>query len=172
MCTPETNLPPLAQAASARPPCPAGCRITALDARAPPWESGRARLWPGLAPPLSVYRWLAGADARASRARADVEFAERIAQIHQESDGAYRAPRVTAELKDSGLRVNHKRVERVLRTFHIVGLHLRKKVRTTIPEPWATPVPDLLQRDFTAQVPNTKYVGDITYLPVGTSHFL
>jgi transposase InsO family protein len=118
------------------------------------------------------YRWLAGTDARAARARADAELAERIAQIHEESDGTYGVPRVTAELKDAGRRVNHKRVERVMRTCNIVGLHLRKKVRTTIPEPSATPVPDLLRRDFTAQAPNTKYVGDITYLPIGGGQFL
>ena len=46
-------------------------------------------------------------------------------------------------------------------------MHLRKKVRTTIPEPDAVAVPDLLKRDFTAPAPNRKYVGDITYLPVG-----
>lgn len=118
------------------------------------------------------YRWLDGADARAARARADVELAERIAQIHRDSDGTYGVPRVTAELKDTGRRVNHKRVERVMRTFNIVGLHLRKKIRTTIPEPSATPVPDLLRRDFTARAPNTKYVGDITYLPIGGGQFL
>ena len=27
-------------------------------------------------------------------------------------------------------------------------------------------MPDLLKRDFTAPVPNTKYVGDIIYLPL------
>lgn len=118
------------------------------------------------------YRWLAGASARASRARADAELAEHINRIHQESDGTYGVPRVTAELKEAGRPVNHKRVERVMRKFHIVGLHLRKKVRTTIPEPSATPVPDLLQRDFAAQEPNTKYVGDITYLPIGNGQFL
>lgn len=104
------------------------------------------------------YRWLAGTSARADRARADAELAEHINRIHQESDGTYGVPRVTAELKEAGRPVNHKRVERVIRTFHIVGLHLRKKVRTTIPEPSATPVPDLLQRDFAAREPNTKYV--------------
>lgn len=118
------------------------------------------------------YRWLAGAETRAGRRKADAELAERIARIHRESDGTYGVPRVTAELKDAGRPVNHKRVERVMRKFRIVGLHLRKKVRTTIPEPSATPVPDLLRRDFTAQAPNTKYVGDITYLPVGNGQFL
>lgn len=117
-------------------------------------------------------RWLAGTDARAGRARADAELAERIAEIHRESDGTYGVPRVTAELHDTGVRVNHKRVARVMRAWGIVGFHLRKKVRTTLPEPSATPVPDLLRRDFTAQAPNTKYVGDITYLPVGGGQFL
>ena len=118
------------------------------------------------------YRWLAGADARAGRARADAELAERIDRIHQESDGTYGVPRVTAELKEAGRWVNHKRVERVMRKFHIIGLHLRKKVRTTVPEPSAIPVPDLLQRDFAAQESNTRYVGDITYLPIGNGQFL
>jgi len=118
------------------------------------------------------YRWIAGADARAERLRADADLAERITAIHTESDGTYGAPRVTAELRDAGVRVNHKRVARVMRARGIVGFHLRKKVRTTIPEPSATPVPDLLGRDFTAKTPNTKYVGDITYLPVGNSQFL
>ncbi|MBT2428030.1 IS3 family transposase, partial [Streptomyces sp. ISL-112] len=118
------------------------------------------------------YRHLAGAQARADRARGDAELAERITEIHQESDGTYGAPRVTAELRDGGERVNHKRVARVMRKFHIVGFHLRKKVRTTVPEPSATPVPDLLQRDFTATTPNSRYVGDITYLPVGNGQFL
>jgi transposase InsO family protein len=40
------------------------------------------------------------------------------------------------------------------------------------PEPDARPVADLIQRDFTADEPNTRYVGDITYLPVGGGTFL
>ncbi|WP_434587336.1 IS3 family transposase [Streptomyces sp. A5-4] len=118
------------------------------------------------------YRHLAGSDARAGRARADAELAERITSVHTESDGTYGAPRVTAELQGAGLRVDHKRVERVMRKFDIVGLHLRKKVRTTVPAADAVPVPDLIQRDFTASAPNKKYVGDITYLPVGDGQFL
>lgn len=32
---------------------------------------------------------------------------------------------------------------------------------TTVPEPDAVPEPDLMQRDFTANRPNTRYVGDV-----------
>jgi transposase InsO family protein len=118
------------------------------------------------------YRWRAAAQARAARVAADAELARRIRAIHMEFDGTYGSPRVTAELRHGGTRVNHKRVERVMRTHRIVGVHLRKKVRTTVPEPSRQTVPDLLRRDFTAPGPNQRYVGDITYLPVAEGRFL
>lgn len=118
------------------------------------------------------YRWLKGAPARIERARSDARLARRIREIHKESDGTYGVPRITAELWDAGIEVNHKRVARVMARIGLQGVHLRKKVRTTVPEPSATPVPDLLRRDFTASEPNTKYVGDITYLPIGDGQFL
>lgn len=118
------------------------------------------------------YRWLRAAPARAARAAADAALAEEIWQIHGEFDGTYGSPRVTAELRARGRRVNHKRVARVMRHCGIVGLHLRKKVRTTVPEPSHQKVPDLIRRDFTAPAPNLRYVGDITYLPVGEGRFL
>jgi transposase InsO family protein len=118
------------------------------------------------------YRWLAAASARAARAAADAVLAAEITQIHAGFDGTYGSPRVTAELRGAGRRVNHKRVARIMRVFGIIGLHLRKKVRTTVPEPSHHKVPDLIKRDFTAPAPNQRYVGDITYLPVGDGQFL
>lgn len=70
------------------------------------------------------------------------------------------------------MEINEKKVARVMRKFRIIGTHLRKKVRTTVPEPSATPVPDLFKRDFTAPEANLKYMGDVTYLPVGDGEFL
>ena len=120
----------------------------------------------------SFYKWRAGRAARAARERADAALAERIRAVHAEWDGTYGRPRITAELRDDGELVNHKRVGRVMRKFGIAGLRLRKRQVTTVPEPSATPVPDLFRRDFTASAPNMKYVGDITYLPVGDGEFL
>jgi transposase InsO family protein len=116
----------------------------------------------------SFYAWAAAAGARAQRSATDEELAERIRVVH-EADKAYGAPRVTAELNDSvpaQERVNHKRVARVMAERGIEGIKLRRRVRTTIPEPSDEKVPDLLKRDFTAPLPNRKYVGDITYLPL------
>lgn len=120
----------------------------------------------------SFYKWRAGRTARAAREQADVALAERIRAVHAEWDGTYGRPRVTAELHGDGERVNHKRVGRVMRKYGIAGLRLRKRQVTTVPEPSAAAMPDLLGRDFTASAPNTKYVGDITYLPVGDGEFL
>ncbi|ASU82433.1 hypothetical protein CDO52_06185 [Nocardiopsis gilva YIM 90087] len=82
------------------------------------------------------------------------------------------APRITAELREKGRRVNRKRVELLMRAAGIQGVHLRRKVRATVPEPSDGPVEDLVGRDFTAAAPNTRYVGDITYLPVERGRFL
>lgn len=120
----------------------------------------------------SFYKWRAGREAREAREVADARLAERIRAVHAEWDGTWGRPRITAELREAGVRVNHKRVGRVMRKFDIAGLRLRKRHVTTVPDPSASPVPDLLQRDFTATAPNTKYVGDITYLPVGDGEFL
>ncbi|MDX2565507.1 IS3 family transposase, partial [Streptomyces sp. TX20-6-3] len=119
----------------------------------------------------SCYKWLAG--ARATRQRQDRVLAEEIRKVHGESDGAYGSPRVTAELREKGRRVNEKkRVARIMRTYSITGIRLRRRVRTTVPDPSASPVPDLFQRDFTAPEPGQKYMGDITYLPLAGGKFL
>jgi transposase InsO family protein len=111
--------------------------------------------------------WCRTAANRAARQAADARLAARIRAVHQESDGTYGAPRITAELREaSGEAVNHKRVARVMRTFGIEGVRLRRRHRTTVSDPAAAKAPDLIGRDFTARAPNTKYIGDITYLPI------
>ena len=74
---------------------------------------------------------------------------------------AYGAPRVHAELRFRGRRINRKRVTRLIRIHHVVGQHLRRTKRTTIADQSAPPVPDLMRRDFTATAVDTKWCGDI-----------
>jgi len=56
----------------------------------------------------------------------------------------------------------------------IAGYVKKRRVRTTVAEPSDQAVPDLLERDFTAEAPGQRYVGDITYLPLadGTNLYL
>ncbi len=120
----------------------------------------------------SYYYWCRTAANRATRQAADARLAARIRAVHRESDGTYGVPRITAELRETGERINHKRIARVMRSINLAGVRLRRRHRTTIADPAAAKAPDLIGRDFTASEPNTKYVGDITYLPVDGGKFL
>jgi transposase InsO family protein len=120
----------------------------------------------------SYYYWRSTEAARAARDATDVALLEQIKAVHVTHDGTYGAPRITAELQDNGVAVNHKRVARVMRRFGVQGLRLRRRVTTTVVDPAAVTAPDLVGRDFTAPQLNQRYVGDITYLPVGERGFL
>jgi hypothetical protein len=56
--------------------------------------------------PVSYYHWLASAASRAAGVACDVALAERIRAVSTTSDGAYGAPRVTAEPRETGAPVN------------------------------------------------------------------
>lgn len=115
------------------------------------------------------YRHLATAEARTERAAEEAATVAQIREIHAEHRGAYGAPRIHAELRELGVCINRKRVTRLMRGHRIVGRHLRRGRRTTIPDPQAAAVPDLIGRDFTADELDTRWCGDITYIPVGSS---
>jgi len=53
-----------------------------------------------------------------------------------------------------------------MREHQLAGIRLRRRVKTTIPDQSGRRFPDLVERDFTAEAPNQKYLGDITYLPI------
>ncbi|ADJ49443.1 IS3 family transposase [Amycolatopsis mediterranei S699] len=112
------------------------------------------------------HEWVAAETARAARAEAEQELLTLITSIHAEHRGAYGVPRVTAELHRRGHLVNHKRVERLMREHGLAGITRRK--RRTLTRPAAgpvTPVGDLIRRNFTAEKPGQRFVGDITCLP-------
>nr|WP_107088233.1 IS3 family transposase [Streptomyces sp. NRRL F-4707] len=120
----------------------------------------------------SSYYWRRTAADRAARQAADARLAVRIRAVHLESDGTYGVPRITAELRETGDEaVNHKRVARIMRASGLEGVRLRRRHRTTVPDPAAAKAPDLIGRDFTAAEPSKKYVGDITYLPLDGGKF-
>jgi transposase InsO family protein len=48
---------------------------------------------------------------------------------------------------------------------HGIGHTRRRRRSLTKPDTTAVPAPDLIGRDFTAQAPGQRLVGDITYLP-------
>jgi transposase InsO family protein len=95
-----------------------------------------------------------------ARAGADAALLDRITTIHTESRRTYGAPRVHGQLARSGIQVGCKRVARLMRSNGLVGVNPRRKWRRGRLD--SAPAPDLLQRDFTAERPNRRWVADIT----------
>jgi transposase InsO family protein len=112
----------------------------------------------------TYYAWLASQPSAAERRRAEDELAGEIREIHATSRGAYGVPRVHAELRRKGHAINRKKVERIMRERDIRGITRRRRRHLTRQDTKAAPAPDLVGRDFTAEKPGTKLVGDITYL--------
>lgn len=92
-----------------------------------------------------------------ARAAADAELTEAIREIHQNSRGTYGAPRIRGQLRRKGHRVSRHRVARLMRVDGLVGAHGRRKWRRGR-HPAMVPAPDLLQRDFTAERSDLRWV--------------
>ena len=95
-----------------------------------------------------------------SRDLDDVVLADEIIEIHRASQGTYGAPRVSGQLRHRCLRVGRKRVARLMAARGLVGVHGRRKWRRGKPN--TAPAPDLLQRDFSSEMSDQRWVADIT----------
>ncbi len=95
------------------------------------------------------------------RAVANNELLGEIREIHRRSRCTYGAPRVWGQLRRAGHRVGRHRVARLMRTNDLVGVHARRKWRKGH-HPAMVPAPDLLERDFTAERPDERWVADIS----------
>jgi putative transposase len=76
----------------------------------------------------------------------------------------YGSPRVHAELQAQGIYCARKRVARLMREQGLFAKRPRHRTITTKSEPGAQVAPNLLQRDFSAHQPNSKWVTDTTYI--------
>lgn len=90
-----------------------------------------------------------------------------IKKIHDDSNQVNGFRRVLAELHRRGVSASEGLVRTIMRELGIFGIQPRSKKRTTIPAADAADRPDLLKRDFTAERPGVRFVGDITYLRTG-----
>ena len=86
--------------------------------------------------------------------------------IHNNVNDSYGSPRMHTALSDRGFCHNHKKTERLMAQNGVYAVDgRRKKVKTTIPDVSAPPLPDLVKRDFSTGEPGKRTCGDITYIP-------
>jgi putative transposase len=112
--------------------------------------------------PSTYYAW--ERRQQSERTRQNDELLAAIRRIFIKFHGRYGAPRVQNELAKDGLAVSRKRVARLMREAGLKAKG-RRKYRPTTDSDHALPVaPNLLERDFHAERPDTVWVSDITYL--------
>ena len=109
------------------------------------------------------YAWLKR--PLSAHALADAALLKRMQTIATYSRETYGSPRVHAELRAGGEKHGRKRVARLMRAAGLVGASRRRAgMTTTQRDRDARPVPDLVDRTFTAAAPNQLWVADITLI--------
>ena len=107
----------------------------------------------------TFYKWLNRPPTPAERRRAGLDAA--VKACFDASGGTYGSPRVRAQLRRDGPAVSKKTVEASMARQGLQGRPPRRRRRgLTRPDKAAAVVPDLLRRDFTAEGPDQKWVGD------------
>lgn len=87
-----------------------------------------------------------------------------IRAIHQGTRRSYGSPRVYRELREKGIACGRHRVARLMREEGIRAKHKRWYRVTTNSKHGYPIAPNILNRCFRAERPDTKWVSDITYI--------
>ena len=100
------------------------------------------------------------------------ETKELIKVIYQRHKGRYGYRRITDELQNRGIIINHKTVLRLMKTLGLKSVVRVKKYKSYKGENGKI-APNILQRKFKAEAPNQKWATDITEFNVsGTKLYL
>jgi putative transposase len=90
-----------------------------------------------------------------------------ITAVFEANHGTYGYRRIHAVLVRSGEQVSGELVRDLMRELQLWPCQPRPWRPITTDADEAHRIPDLVGRDFTAEAPGTKLVGDITYIPTG-----
>jgi putative transposase len=120
------------------------------------------------------YKWLdraqgpsAGSGLHTPRDRRRDTVDRAVKAAFGKARGVHGSPRLHADLVEAGWKVSEKTVADSMRRQGLVARRIRRRTGLTRQDKTAPKFPDLLKRDFTADRPNAKWVGDITEIPTG-----
>lgn len=88
----------------------------------------------------------------------------KLRHVHAEHFGVYGARKVWRQLHREGIPVARCTVERLMRDLGLSGAVRGKAKRTTVSAETTARPADLVERDFSAPVPNRLWVADLTYV--------
>jgi transposase InsO family protein len=111
------------------------------------------------------YAWRRAIPAVQNRAKAKAELCGRIFSARRR---VYGSPRMHAELRREGRRHSRRRIEQLMREMGLVARQGRRRTpRTTDSRHDLAVAPNLLDRHFTAERPDSVWLADISYIPTG-----
>lgn len=98
------------------------------------------------------------------RQQENEKLQEMIKTIFSKSRHTYGSPRIHAELQAQGVNVSRPRVARLMKQLGLAAkMQSLFKVTTRVNKKQAV-APNLLQQNFTAATPDSKWVADISYI--------
>lgn len=106
------------------------------------------------------YDWLKREPS--AHSREDGELAHHIHRIFYAKRQVYGSPRVHAELRAQGIHCSRERTARLMREMELVAKPKRNKPIGTKRRRDGHSALNVLNRDFPAQLPNSKWVSDTT----------
>lgn len=118
------------------------------------------------------YKWLGRAESPGAvnglhtprdRRRDTIDRAVKVA--FGKARGLHGSPRLVHDLRDAGWTVSEKTVADSMRRQDLVAGRIKRRNALTRQDKTAPKLPDLLKRNFTAQRPNARWVGDMTEIP-------
>jgi len=115
------------------------------------------------------YKWLGRAEdpdglhTDTDRRRAELDVA--VAEAFAKAKGLHGSPRLVDDLREQGWTVSVNTVADSMRRQQLVARPKKRRNGLTRQDKTAPKFADLVKRDFTADAPNRKWVGDMTEIP-------
>jgi len=109
----------------------------------------------------AYYDWLKRPES--ARSLEDRRLGEKAKEIHKKSRETYGARRIRQELMEDGEPISRTRVGRLMKQQGLESKSKRKFKATTDSNHGRPVAPNLLDREFLVDQPDTVYAGDITY---------
>lgn len=110
----------------------------------------------------AFYGWLKRPLTR--KEQEDWELSGKIKQLFFNSRCTYGHCRIKKELRKNGIKCSNDRIRRLMKKMHLIPVQTRKFKATTNSNHSLPVAPNLLKKDFTADKPFQKWVGDISYI--------
>lgn len=102
-----------------------------------------------------------------AHARQDSRLRVTIREVFDRSRRTYGSPRIHGELHDRGVAVSRKRVIRLMQEQGLVARPKKRSRSSEVAEGKQVVAANLLAREFEADAPNRRWVGDTTELRAG-----